>query len=66
VVQSTPFVLLGILLLVLVAGVFVVLALRLTSSRRNAALAFGFFLVAVVFGLAAIATLTFINKARFG
>ncbi len=65
-VQSTPFVLLGILLLVLVAGVFVVLALRLTSSRRNAALAFGFFLVAVVFGLAAIATLTFINKARFG
>ena len=65
-VQSTPFVLLGILLLVLVAAVFVVLALRLTSSRRNAALAFGFFLTAVVFSLAAIATLTFINKARFG
>ena len=65
-VQSTPFVLLGILLLVLVAAAFVVVALRLTSSRRNAALAFGFFVMAVVFGLAAIATLTFINKARFG
>lgn len=54
------------LALVVVAGVFVVLALRLSSNRRNAALAFGLFLVAVIFGIAAIATITFTNKARFG
>jgi len=65
-VASTVYPLLGMLALVLVAGVFVVLALRLSSSRRNAALAFGFFLVAVVLGIAAIATITFTNKARFG
>jgi predicted membrane channel-forming protein YqfA (hemolysin III family) len=65
VAQSTVYTLLGILALLVVAAVFIVLALRLTSSRRNAALAFGFFLVAVVFGIAAIATITFVNKARF-
>ena len=57
---------LGIVLMVGVAGAFVVVALRLTSSRRNAALAFGLFLVAVTLGIAALATLTFFNKSRFG
>lgn len=65
-VQSTPFIILGIVLLAAVAGAFVFVALRLTASRRNAALAFGFFLVAVTLGIAAIATLTFFNKSRFG
>jgi predicted membrane channel-forming protein YqfA (hemolysin III family) len=66
VVQSTLYVVLGIVLLAGVAGIFVVVALRLTSNRRNAALAFGLFLVAVTLGIAAIATLTFFNKSRFG
>ncbi|MDQ6709332.1 MAG: hypothetical protein M3Z11_02110 [Candidatus Dormibacteraeota bacterium] len=65
-VQSTPYVILGIVLLAAAAGAFVMVALRLTSSRRNAALAFGLFLVAVSLGIAAIATLTFFNKSRFG
>lgn len=64
--QSFVYPLLGILALMLVAGVFTVLAVRLTSNRRNAAVAFGFFLTAVVFGIAAIATITFMNRARFG
>lgn len=65
-VKSTPVILLGILLEAGVAALFVVLALRLTAGRRNANLAFSFFLVAVVFGIAAIATITFMGKSKSG
>ncbi len=65
-VRSTPVILLGILLEAGVAGVFVYLAIRLTSRRQNASLAFGLFLVAVVFGIAALASITFMGKTRSG
>ncbi len=65
-VKSTPVILLGILLEAGVAAVFIFLALRLTAGRRNAFLAFSLFLVAVVFGIAAIASITFMGKSKSG
>ena len=65
-VKSTPVILLGMLLEAGVAAVLVFLALRLSAGRRNAFLAFSLFMVAVVFGIAAIATITFMGKTRSG
>ncbi|HSO94048.1 MAG TPA: hypothetical protein VLS53_06210 [Candidatus Dormibacteraeota bacterium] len=65
-VKSTPLILLGILLQAGLAAVFIFLALRLTAGRRNANLAFTLFLVAVIFGIAAIATITFMGKSKSG
>ncbi|MDQ6884453.1 MAG: hypothetical protein M3077_09515 [Candidatus Dormibacteraeota bacterium] len=65
-VKSTPLILLGILLELGVAALFVFLALRLTSRRSSGMTAFSLFLVAVVFGIAAIATITFMGKSKSG
>ena len=65
-VESTPYVILGIGVLAAAAGAFIMLALRINSAPRKADLAFGLFLVAATLGIAALATLTFFNKSRFG
>ena len=65
-VQSTPYVIVGIGVLAAAAGAFITLALRMSADRRKAALAFGLFVVAASLGIAALATITFFNKSRFG
>lgn len=60
--QSTPVILLGIAIALAVGGVIAFLALRLAPRRSGSTLVVGLFMVAIILGIAAIASLTLIAK----
>jgi hypothetical protein len=61
--QSTPVILIGIAIALALGGLIAFLAIRLAPRRSGSILVVGLFLVAIILGIAAIASLTLIAKA---
>ena len=64
--QAAAIVLVTILIELGLAGVAGVLALRLLSSRSGPTVVMGLAMVAIMFGIVAIASVTFFRKTRIG
>lgn len=64
--KDAPAVLTAIVVFLGLAGVVAFISVRLASRRSDITLVMGLFLLAIVFGIAAIFTLTFLGKTRSG
>jgi len=64
--KDFPAVVVAILVFLGLSGITAFLSVRLASRRSDITLVMGLFMLAVVFGIVAIFTLTFLGKTRSG